>query len=191
MLSKSRISTTACWRARRSGRANQFISSVQYALFEGDELALSRCLKRGRLRQTPRFSDRPCTHCLPGGHGPASMSSNLCCGAVGLGWDEEVSDGGEDRHEMLQRADRWETLSHSLPFSERQMIILCPVVQALMSAVFHVRHDLALGRPVERNLSVIIRFGGMRCFFGSYVSRRLAALVLWRVCTISSSTYPS
>lgn len=56
----------------------------------------------GHVRPTLRFSGRPCTHGFPRGHCLASMGSNLCCGAVGLGWDEEVSDGGEDRHEMLQ-----------------------------------------------------------------------------------------
>ena len=40
------------------------------------------------------------------------------------------------------------SLSRSLPFSERQVRILRPVVQAFMRAVFHVRHDLAFGRPV-------------------------------------------
>lgn len=56
----------------------------------------------GHVRPTLRFSGRPCTHGFPRGHCLASMGSNLCCGAVGLGWDEEVSHGGEDRHEMLQ-----------------------------------------------------------------------------------------
>ncbi|MGZ2505276.1 hypothetical protein ACVINI_005822 [Rhizobium beringeri] len=36
----------------------------------------------------------------------------------------------------------------SLPFSQRQVRILRPVVQTFMRAVFHVRHDLAFGRPV-------------------------------------------
>ncbi len=36
-------------------------------------------------------------------------------------------------------------------------------------------------------MSVILRFGGMPCFFRSRVSGRLAALVLRRVWTISSS----
>ncbi|CDX42599.1 conserved hypothetical protein [Mesorhizobium sp. SOD10] len=48
------------------------------------------------------LSGRLCILGFPRGHGLASAGSNLCCGAVGLGWDEEVSDGGEDRHEMLQ-----------------------------------------------------------------------------------------
>ncbi len=56
----------------------------------------------GQVRPSRRFSARPCTHGFPRGYCLASMGSNLCCGAVGLGWDEEVSDGGEDRHEMLQ-----------------------------------------------------------------------------------------
>ncbi|SDA99816.1 hypothetical protein SAMN02927914_06733 [Mesorhizobium qingshengii] len=70
--------------------------------FSGRQWALSRCLKCGRVRPTPRFSGRQCTHGFPRGHCLASMGSNLCCRAVGLGGDEEISDGGEDRHEMLQ-----------------------------------------------------------------------------------------
>ncbi|MHC2296182.1 methionyl-tRNA formyltransferase [Rhizobium mongolense] len=65
----------------------------------GGVVTLFEC---GHVRPTLRFSGRPCTHGFPRGHCLASMGSNLCCGAVGLGWDEEVSDGGEDRHEMLQ-----------------------------------------------------------------------------------------
>ncbi|NKK54328.1 hypothetical protein GFL70_36915, partial [Rhizobium leguminosarum bv. viciae] len=51
----------------------------------------------GHVRPSLRFSGRPCTHGFPRCHCLASMGSNLCCGAVGLGWDEEVLDGGEDR----------------------------------------------------------------------------------------------
>ncbi|NKL31300.1 hypothetical protein E0H72_33985 [Rhizobium leguminosarum bv. viciae] len=47
----------------------------------------------GHVRPSLRFSGRPCTHGFPRGHCLASMGSNLCCGAVGLGWDEEVSEG--------------------------------------------------------------------------------------------------
>src|SRR5690606_27159151 len=38
-----------------------------------------------------------------------------------------------------------------------------------------------LAAPSERNLSVIIRFGAIPCFFRSRVNNRLAALVLRRV----------
>lgn len=55
-----------------------------------------------RVVPTPRFSGRACTHGFPHGHGLASMGSNSCCGTVALGREEEVSGGGEDRHEMLQ-----------------------------------------------------------------------------------------
>lgn len=92
--------THRCWGQTKDRVKNARL--VRYWSFRLPRTALSRCLKCGRLRPTPRFSDRPCTHSFPRGHCLASMGSNLCCGAVGLGWDEEVSDGGEDRHEMLQ-----------------------------------------------------------------------------------------
>jgi hypothetical protein len=74
------------------------------------------------------------------------------------------------------------------PVSQRQVRIPRPVVQAFMRAVFQVRHDLVFGRPVGAQF---VGDRGMPCFFRSRVSRRLAALVLRRVWTISSSTYPS
>ena len=68
------------------------------------------------------------------------------------------------------------------------MRILGPVVQALVRAVLDVWHDLAPGSRVGASLSVIMRRGGQPCFFNSRVSKRLAALVLRRLWTISSST---
>ena len=44
--------------------------------------------------------------------------------------------------------------------------------------------------PYERGLSVIMRFGGMRSLFKRQANNRLAALVLRRAWTSSSSTYP-
>ena len=52
--------------------------------------------------------------------------SNIGCGTVGIGRDE-----------MLQGADGPETLPRSLPFSERQMRILRPIVQAPVRAVLN------------------------------------------------------
>jgi hypothetical protein len=72
------------------------------------------------------------------------------------------------------------------------MRILRPIVKPLVRAVFDVRHDLTPGGRVEEpSLSGISRRGGHPCFFNSRFSKRLAALVLRRVCTTSSSTYPS
>ncbi|RWX13865.1 hypothetical protein ELH43_39135 [Rhizobium ruizarguesonis] len=70
-----------------------FLSSLRKS-FTAGVVTLFEC---GQVRPSLRFSGRPCTHGFPRGHCLASMGSNLCCGAVGLGWDEEVSHGGEDR----------------------------------------------------------------------------------------------
>lgn len=70
--------------------------------FDQGRGVLSRCSQYDRVKAAPCFSGRLCACGSPVGHGLTSMISNLCSGAVGLGWNEEVSDGGEDRHEMLQ-----------------------------------------------------------------------------------------
>lgn len=62
------------------------------------------------------------------------------------GWNgrnEEIADSRKDQNELLQRCDRPETLSCSLPLSKRQVRIFGAVVQALMGAVLDLWHDLA------------------------------------------------
>jgi hypothetical protein len=125
---------------------------------------------------------------FPLGYGAEAMQANLQCGLACAGWDEEVADGREDRNETLQATRRTEALHRSLPFSQRHMGILRPIVKALMRSMFDIRHDLALCCSIHRSLSVIIRLGAMPCFFSSRVSKRFAALVLRRFWTISSST---
>jgi hypothetical protein len=48
-----------------------------------------------------------------------------------------------------------------------------------------------LAAPHEESLTVMMRLGTMPSFFINRVSRRLAAFVLRRLWTNSSSTYPS
>jgi len=72
------------------------------------------------------------------------MQANLQSGLACAGWDEEVANGREDRNETLQATRRTEALHRSLPFSQRHMGILRPIVKALMRSMFDIRHDLAL-----------------------------------------------
>ncbi len=44
------------------------------------------------------------------------------------------------------------TLHHPLPFSQRHMRILRPVVQTLVGSVFDVRHDLSPGCSIRAQL---------------------------------------
>ena len=65
------------------------------------------------------------------------------------GWDEAIADGGEDRNETLQAARRTEALHHSLPFSQRHVGVLRPVIQPFVRPMFDVGHELTPGSSVR------------------------------------------
>ena len=65
-----------------------------------------------------------------------------------VGWDEEISDCGEDADETLQRTWRAEPMHHPLPFSQRQVRVFSAVVQALVRSMLDRRHDLTMRRAV-------------------------------------------
>ncbi|GBR32940.1 hypothetical protein AA0488_2644 [Kozakia baliensis NRIC 0488] len=50
----------------------------------------------------------------------------------GVGRDEEVADGGEDRNEVLAAPGRAECLHDPFAFSQWQMTVLRPVVQSFV-----------------------------------------------------------
>jgi hypothetical protein len=126
---------------------------------------------------------------FPFRHGLKAMIPDLRSGAVCRGWNEEVTEGGEDRDEALQTSRRSKALHYPLPFSQRHMRNLRTIVQALVRPVLDVWHDLPPSRSIGAQL------------VGDHALRRhaqflqqpcqQAPVVLRRDCTISSSTYPS
>jgi len=68
------------------------------------------------------------------------------------GWNEAVSDSGEDEYEALQVLPGSKSLHQLLPFPDRQMGVLRPVVQPLVGAVLGRRHDVLLRRAVGAEL---------------------------------------
>ena len=71
---------------------------------------------------------------------------------VGARRDEQVSDCRKDRCEPLQACRRPKALHHPLLLSQREMRILCPVVQALVRPVLNPWHDLASSSSIGGQL---------------------------------------
>ena len=82
---------------------------------------------------------------FPFRHGVEAVKVGRTGGAVRAGWNEEITDGREDTDEPLQVPGRSKALHHELSSPERQMRILCPIVEPFVRAVFDVWHNLALG----------------------------------------------
>ena len=80
---------------------------------------------------------------FPFRHGVEAVEMGGRGGAAGAGWNEKIADGREDIHEPLQVPGRSKALHHPLSSPERQMRILCPVVEPFVRAVLDVWHDLA------------------------------------------------
>jgi len=69
-----------------------------------------------------------------------------------VGWDEEISDCGEDADETLQRAWRTEPLHYPFPFSQPQVRVFGSIVQPLVRSMLDRRHDLALCSTIGAKL---------------------------------------
>jgi hypothetical protein len=82
-------------------------------------------------------------HGFPFRHCFQAMKMDVACRAPWAGWNEEISDGGEDRDETLKASRGPEALHHPLAFSQRHVRILGAVVQALVRPGFDLRHDLS------------------------------------------------
>ena len=89
---------------------------------------------------------------FPFRHGVEAVKVGRTGGAVGAGWNEEITDGREDTDEPLQVPGRSKALHHELSSTKRQMRILCPIVEPLVRAVFDFWHNVASGGCVGAEL---------------------------------------
>ena len=85
---------------------------------------------------------------VPGVEGLHSVIACCVCGTAAGGNGEAVSDDGLAGDKPLQSAGRTEPLHASFAFAERQMAVLCAIVQTFMGSMFKARCNLAFGGPV-------------------------------------------
>ena len=72
--------------------------------------------------------------------------------AAGVGWNEKVAGDRKDTGETLEPSRRSKALHRPLAPAQRQMRILCSVIQPFVRAVLDFWHDLTLGGRVGAKL---------------------------------------
>lgn len=98
----------------------------------------------------------------------------------GVRRDEEVTDGGEDRNEALTAPRQAKFLHDALSFSQRQVAVLRPVIQALVGQMPDCELQFASGGSIGSQLVGDHASGPETLFYSAAASA--VALRLWCSC---------
>lgn len=103
-------------------------------------------------RRVLRISGSESGRVVPVGKCPNTMDVAGDGVVDGSGWDEEITNGGEDRHEALTAAGRAEFLHDPLTLAQGKMGVFCPVVEPLVGQMPDRGFQFPPGRAIGAQL---------------------------------------